>query len=251
MLYTSGKPPFSGGNRHGMFPMHEFPCCQEWFRERSSQAFVPRMRLSIYTKYDARQAVENKNTCDCVVHEWFVVQPYWIHMRGLGAIRPELGSWFRRRTRRKTSARRTNRHSWTGWIMAFPPKKRRKLWVWTAVDRVSGRLLDWELGDRDTETLYRLLNRLKKYNITICYTDHWEAYTKLIPPELLVQTKRETHGVERLNCRLRHWFGRFRRRTIIVSKSVQMVDVTLALFAAFWVNGDQDHLLSLITWYSP
>jgi len=32
MLYTSGKPTFSGGNRHGMSPMHKFPCCQEWFR---------------------------------------------------------------------------------------------------------------------------------------------------------------------------------------------------------------------------
>ena len=92
MLYTSGKPPFSGGNRHGMSPMHEFPCCQKWFRERSSQAFVSCMRLSIYTKYAARQTVENQNTRDYVVYEWFVVQPYWIHMRGLGAIRPELGS---------------------------------------------------------------------------------------------------------------------------------------------------------------
>jgi len=118
--------------------------------------------------------------------------------------------------------------------------------VWTAVDRVSGQLLDWELGSRDAETLSNLLNRLKRFHVTICYTDKWEAYATLIPAEMLVQTKRETHHVERMNCRLRHWFGRFKRRTIIVSKSVEMVDATLALFATFWVNGSHDHLLSLI-----
>ena len=94
--------------------------------------------------------------------------------------------------------------------MALPPKKRRKLWVWTAVDHVSGRLLDWELGDRDAQTLAKLLKQLNRYNITICYTDKWDTYASLIPAELLVQTKRETHHVERNNSRLRHWFGRFR-----------------------------------------
>jgi len=130
--------------------------------------------------------------------------------------------------------------------MAFSSKKRQKLWVWTAVDRVSGRLLDWELGNRDSKTLSRLLNRLKKYNIKICYTDRWESYAELIPAEMLIQTKRETHHVERMNCRLRHWFGRFKRKSLIVSKSVHMVDNTLALFATFWVNGSHDHLISLL-----
>ena len=130
--------------------------------------------------------------------------------------------------------------------MAFSSKKRHKLWVWTSVDRISGRLLDWELGNRDSNTLSRLLNRLKRYNITICYTDKWEAYAELIPTEMLIQTKRETNRVERMNCRLRHWFGRFKRKSIIVSKSMQMVEYTLTLFATFWVNGNHDHLLSLL-----
>jgi insertion element IS1 protein InsB len=131
--------------------------------------------------------------------------------------------------------------------MALPPKKRRKLWVWTAVDRISGRLLDWELGNRDSFTLAKLLNRLKRYNVTIYYTDKWDSYAELIPANMLVQTKRETHHVERNNSRLRHWFGRFRRRTLIVSKSGEMVDATLALFATFWVNGSHEYLLSLIS----
>jgi insertion element IS1 protein InsB len=42
---------------------------------------------------------------------------------------------------------------------------------------------------------------------------------------------------ERNNARLRHWFARFRRRTVVVSKSVAMVDRTVALFAHYHCNG--------------
>jgi len=54
---------------------------------------------------------------------------------------------------------------------------------------------------------------------------------------LLIQTKAETHGVERDNFRQRHWFARFRRKTCVVSRSLQMVDLTMSLYAKFWVNG--------------
>ena len=37
-------------------------------------------------------------------------------------------------------------------------------------------------------------------------------------------------AIERLNSRLRHWFARFRRRTCVVSKALEMVDATIALF---------------------
>ena len=50
---------------------------------------------------------------------------------------------------------------------------------------------------------------------------------------------------ERNNCRMRHWFGRFKRKSIIVSKSVEMVNVTVALFAKFRVNGDVLDILKI------
>jgi hypothetical protein len=36
------------------------------------------------------------------------------------------------------------------------------------------------------------------------------------------------------NC---HWFARFHRKTKVVSRSEEMVDLTMALFAKFRVNG--------------
>jgi insertion element IS1 protein InsB len=90
-----------------------------------------------------------------------------------------------------------------------------------------------------------MLWRLRKLEITIFFTDGLKAYTKLIPDYILVQSKAETHGVERNNFRQRHWFGRFRRRTCIVSRSWQMVDLTMSLFAKFHVNGGFAQLLEM------
>ena len=61
-----------------------------------------------------------------------------------------------------------------------------------------------------------------------------------------MQSTATTHEIERHHGRQRHWFGRFKCKSIIVSKSTEMVDLTMALFARFWVNGNQDELLSLL-----
>jgi len=90
-----------------------------------------------------------------------------------------------------------------------------------------------------------MLARLQRMNVSIFFSDHWKAYAELIPPELLIQTKAETHGIERNNFRQRHWFGRFRRKTCIVSRSWEMVDLTMSLFAKFHVNGEFPQLLEM------
>jgi DNA-binding IclR family transcriptional regulator len=41
----------------------------------------------------------------------------------------------------------------------------------------------------------------------------------------------------------RHWFARLKRQSIVVSKSLEMVDLTMALYAKFHVNGDDTTLL--------
>ena len=60
-----------------------------------------------------------------------------------------------------------------------------------------------------------------------------DGYAELIPSDRLMQTKAETHGTERNNGQMRHWFAKVRRGTCVVSKSVEMVDLTIALFAHF------------------
>ena len=79
----------------------------------------------------------------------------------------------------------------------------------------------------------------------VYYTDDYKPYKSLIPEELLVQTKAETHAIERNNCRMRHGFGRFKRKSIIVSKSLEMVNATIALFARFRVNREVFDILKI------
>ena len=63
-------------------------------------------------------------------------------------------------------------------------------------------------------------------------------YASIIPPDKLVQRKAMTHAIEGNHCRQRHWSGRFKRQSIIVSKSKEMVDRTIVLLTNFWVYWD-------------
>ena len=123
-------------------------------------------------------------------------------------------------------------------------KKKNKLWIWKALDRNTGHLIAWQCGGRNTQTLEKLTDRLAALNVQMYYTDNWQAYQAVLPASKLIQTKAETHRIERNNSLMRHWFGRFKRKSIIVSKSVEMVDLTIALFARF-VNGDIFDILKL------
>jgi len=86
---------------------------------------------------------------------------------------------------------------------------------------------------------------LAEYDVLVYFTDRYEGYAMLIPPEQLVQTKAETHGIERNNSQQRHWFARFRRRTCAVSRSIEMVGLTTALFAWFHSKIGKQRLLRL------
>jgi insertion element IS1 protein InsB len=125
-------------------------------------------------------------------------------------------------------------------------EKRRKLWMWKALERDTGQLLDWECGRRDKTPLKKLVDRRTRWEVKGYGTDKWGTYASVIPQDKLIQSKATTHTIERNHCRQRHWLGRFKRKSIIISKSTEMVDLTMALFAEFWVNGTQDELISLL-----
>jgi insertion element IS1 protein InsB len=129
--------------------------------------------------------------------------------------------------------------------VALPQKKRHKLWIWKALDRDTGYLLDWECGQHDAATLKKLVDRLAPWDVTFSCTDHWQVYAAVIPSEKLVMSKAHTDAIERNHGRQRHWFGRFKRKSMIVSTSKDMVDLTMALFARFRVNGDVAEIFAL------
>ncbi len=120
--------------------------------------------------------------------------------------------------------------------MALLKKKKHKIWIFKAYDRARKRLIDWELGDRSHATFKRLFDRLKKWKILFYCGDHWSGFRKIIPNNCLLQGKDKTFRIEQNNSRQRHWFARFRRKTLANSRSLEMVDITMPIFAAIHVN---------------
>ncbi len=118
--------------------------------------------------------------------------------------------------------------------------------IWKAINHATGELIDWECGDRSEKTAIAFIERLNKLGVKLYVTDEYAVYTSLIPIGKLYQGKDKADGIERNNGRQRHWFARFRRKSIVVSKAKWMVDVTMALFARFRVNGSVEDLVRLM-----
>ena len=118
--------------------------------------------------------------------------------------------------------------------------------IWKAYRRETGELIDWECGGRDKTTFRRLIERLLKWDVELFCTDNWVFYQEVIDEGKLFQSKTQTYFLEKNNGRQRHWYARFRRKSIVVSKTLEMVDLTMALFARFHIYGTGKDLLSLL-----
>jgi len=64
------------------------------------------------------------------------------------------------------------------------------------------------------------------------YTDDWDAFAKVLPPERHIIGKAHTIAIERDNSNTRHHLGRFTRRTKVVSHLEHMADITLRIWHA-------------------
>jgi IS1 family transposase len=73
----------------------------------------------------------------------------------------------------------------------------------------------------------------------IFYTDNWSVFAEVLPPERHITGKAHTVAIERDNSNTRHHLGRFTRRSKIVSKKVEMVELTLKLW----------QILTLESWF--
>ena len=77
------------------------------------------------------------------------------------------------------------------------------------------------------------------------YADRYESYKEFFPHDKLTQSKRYTSAIERNNGRQRHWLAAFRRRSIVVTKSLDNLHKIISLFARFRINGTIDELFAL------
>jgi IS1 family transposase len=105
-----------------------------------------------------------------------------------------------------------------------------KHWLIQAVDRRRRKTVAWVLGGRERTTFRRLYDKVKHLENCIFYTDHWNAFAEVLPAERHVVGKSGTFTIEQNNSNTRHHLERFTRRTKIVSKSKDRVDLTIRLW---------------------
>ena len=116
--------------------------------------------------------------------------------------------------------------------VAFPAFKKNKRWILKALDRNTRRTVAWVVGGRDAATFRKLYCKLEHLNDCHFYTDDWDAFAKVLPPERHVIGKKHTIAVEQDNSNTRHHLGRMTRRTKIVSQSEEMISLSMRLWHA-------------------
>jgi len=113
---------------------------------------------------------------------------------------------------------------------SFVGKKKNQKWLWYGFDRKSKEVIAYQLGKRTDESFKKLWDKLSNYKISTFYTDNWASYSKIIPKNKHIISKRETVHIERNNLNLRTHIKRLSRRTICFSKAEDMHENLIKIY---------------------
>jgi len=94
----------------------------------------------------------------------------------------------------------------------------------------TGEVLASVFGRRTDEVFLQLKALLEPYGIRRFHTDYWGAYTRHLEPDVHHPGKHNTQRIERKHLTLRMRIKHLARKTICVSKSIQMHDIVIGLF---------------------
>jgi IS1 family transposase len=119
-------------------------------------------------------------------------------------------------------------------LWSFVLKKANKRWIWIALCRQTRQVVAFVIGDRSQASCQKLWEKIPEaFRLGHCFSDFWEAYRLVIPPEQHTACGKEsgeTAHVERWNNTLRQRLARFVRKTLSFSKSDAMHEICLFLF---------------------
>jgi len=112
-------------------------------------------------------------------------------------------------------------------MWTFVGRKKRKVWLWLAVERTSRRIVAWTLGNRGEASARRLWQLLPRRYRQHCwyFTDEWKAYVSVLLPAQHRRCPKGRGGtsiVEAINCSLRHRSGVLVRKSCSFNKCLKM-----------------------------
>jgi insertion element IS1 protein InsB len=115
-------------------------------------------------------------------------------------------------------------------MWSFVESKKQQRWLWHAIDKQSGKVLAYTLGNQQDVVFHELQQLLEPFGIRRFFTDHAGVYKRNLFPEEHVPSKKNTQQIERKHLTLRTRIKRLARKTICFSKSVLMHDLVIGLF---------------------
>ena len=107
-------------------------------------------------------------------------------------------------------------------MWSFVKRQANQQWVWIAMDASTRQIIAFHVGDRSRESAKALWAKmpLVYQEQAIFHTDHYDAYTGVIPAErhtAITKHARKTHHIDRFNNPLRQRVARLVRETLSFS----------------------------------
>lgn len=87
--------------------------------------------------------------------------------------------------------------------------------------------------------------------ITRVYADDYPGYPQIVGAIPLIVGKQHTVPIERNNAYQRRWLASFHRRTMVVTRSLDMLEARMRLFARYRINGSIQELTAILRQPSP
>ena len=97
-------------------------------------------------------------------------------------------------------------------------RKKGKYWLMYAYCAETDQILAYSCGSRSAKTVQKLLKQLQGIEIEQFCTDHWKAFSKVLPFEKHLIGKAYTKNIEGVNTSIRARNRRFVRKTTCFSK---------------------------------
>ena len=114
-------------------------------------------------------------------------------------------------------------------MWSFVGSKKKKCWIWLALDRARKRFVGFTTGSRGSKTGKKLWSQIKDIPVVFYTSDDWEAYSTFIPRNKHLVGKQYTNSIEGFNSNFRLFMKRLNRRTKCYSKTKEMLDISLKL----------------------
>jgi IS1 family transposase len=111
-------------------------------------------------------------------------------------------------------------------LWSFVGNKRRKQWIWLAMDAQTRAIVGVYVGNRSRRSAERLWKSLPPVyrQCAVCYTDFWDAYVEVLPSkrhQAVGKDSGKTNYIERFNNTLRQRVGRLVRKALSFSKKLE------------------------------